>query len=501
MAARAPSRYALVEQRLERMARDAGPGARLAPIAAIARQLGSSTVTVSKAIRSLSDRGVLDVAQRSGIHVRAHPGQMPAASHSAHDGACSADRVATGIRGDIQSRALKPGQPVPGRKVLSARFGTSRATINRALRALSQAGLLAPHGRGYAVHAPGPPPSHATLELIAVTDHPPTLGRFSPRAAEFWRCLERECRQHRLRLVVRSAQSILSARSSRGAGRPLGSLVILQGLAADTASALIAALAARGRPVAILDEMGDVPLSPRLLQARQVLYVSMAVSGQCGYDIGAYLVSSGHRDIACFSINNSAPWCRNRTAGVRRAWEIAGGGAGTFSLHKIDQLTHLFGVTSEDSAKEPFVSLMKQFARFDKALGIDNLSQSHSLYDHAIPYMFDRYVAQRLLPLFEQALSERRATAWVVVTDVAALAALEFLRGKGVSVPGDIALAGFDDTVEAFGSGLTSYNFNVPAVVDRLLGHVLGHGPTHGDSPVELPGAVMERATTAEPAS
>jgi DNA-binding LacI/PurR family transcriptional regulator len=103
------------------------------------------------------------------------------------------------------------------------------------------------------------------------------------------------------------------------------------------------------------------------------------------------------------------------------------------------------------------------------------------------------------IPLFEKALADRSITAWVAANDTVAVHALAFLQEKKVRVPDDISLIGFDDTLEAFKNGLTSYNFNIEVIARRMLNHILDSArepskqPRGTDSEVE--GCMVERRT------
>ena len=81
--------------------------------------------------------------------------------------------------------------------------------------------------------------------------------------------------------------------------------------------------------------------------------------------------------------------------------------------------------------------------------------------------------------------------------DSTALCALKYLRSRGIRVPQDIAVIGFDDILLGLGAGLTTYNFNISAVVRAMLDHVFGGPMTRrGKGPIEIPGVIIERAST-----
>jgi DNA-binding LacI/PurR family transcriptional regulator len=86
----------------------------------------------------------------------------------------------------------------------------------------------------------------------------------------------------------------------------------------------------------------------------------------------------------------------------------------------------------------------------------------------------------------------------VADSDGFALDALAFLAARGVRVPQDISVVGFDDSLEASFYRLSSYNFNGAAVAEAMLAHVMAPSRAPGPSQAaEIEGSVTERATTA----
>jgi DNA-binding LacI/PurR family transcriptional regulator len=62
-----------------------------------------------------------------------------------------------------------------------------------------------------------------------------------------------------------------------------------------------------------------------------------------------------------------------------------------------------------------------------------------------------------------------------------------------------ISIIGFDDTFEAFRCGLTSYNFNIQALVQLMLNHVVNPSNlivSKRTRAVEIEGMLVERQTT-----
>ena len=128
--------------------------------------------------------------------------------------------------------------------------------------------------------------------------------------------------------------------------------------------------------------------------------------------------------------------------------------------------------------------------------GLPNLSTTPAAYD----LLRNRIqMGLYLQPLFEQAIAMPAITAWVTANDAIAVCALEFLRVRGVDVPGRISLISFDDSVSAMTRRITSYNFNLPGIVSAAFRHVLrsNHQTQAPRSrTVEIPGTIVERETS-----
>jgi DNA-binding LacI/PurR family transcriptional regulator len=88
-------------------------------------------------------------------------------------------------------------------------------------------------------------------------------------------------------------------------------------------------------------------------------------------------------------------------------------------------------------------------------------------------------------------------TAMLCMSDVIALAACQALAARGLKVPGDIAVAGFDDTDEAERAGLTTVHQPIEEKGRAALRMVLERDDAgQGSRLVELPLRLVIRATT-----
>jgi DNA-binding LacI/PurR family transcriptional regulator len=122
-----------------------------------------------------------------------------------------------------------------------------------------------------------------------------------------------------------------------------------------------------------------------------------------------------------------------------------------------------------------------------------------TFYDRVCRTIDTEAVGEMLTPLFDQARRLNNVTAWVADNDATAVHALEYLRGHGIRVPGDIALVGFDNTLDAFTNRISSYDFAAPAILRAALTFVLHPAdPVFSGSGSEfvVEGRLVERSST-----
>ena len=91
------------------------------------------------------------------------------------------------------------------------------------------------------------------------------------------------------------------------------------------------------------------------------------------------------------------------------------------------------------------------------------------------------------------------ATTWVTPNDVLSISAVEFLRSRGVEVPRQKAVIGFDDSTYAYEYGVTSYNFDLIGITRDIFSYILN--PSHSEfrsqqRKKECRGFIIEREST-----
>jgi DNA-binding LacI/PurR family transcriptional regulator len=213
--------------------------------------------------------------------------------------------------------------------------------------------------------------------------------------------------------------------------------------------------------------------------------------------VGALLLGAGHRRVAYLSPVGATLYSRHRLEGLQHAYDQAGlsEGVAAFVNPRCSSFEDIQGTGQKATTLRAFAAAVARLEkRMDPGEGKD-VDYFYRFYTET--YLLRRAMQTQMLPLMTAAARDP-ATAWVGVNDWAALVAMDWLRRRSAKSGTRTALLGFDDTFEAFSHGLTSYNFNMPALVQAMLGHVLE--PPGGRSqlpPVEIPGVIVARQSTA----
>ncbi len=481
---------------------------RLASQAALCRRGGFSATTLSRAMSALAEEGIITVVPGGGVFVPAQGRPLPpSASLSAREAGW--ERVKRAISDDLIHSTHPPGSQLPGYKDLCRLYRTSYGTVRRALESLADDGRVERQGRGFVVTDLLPHRGRSTVVLVTRLPRPGLLARYNARSPDFWRALERQCQRTGMQLEIIGEDDALRARSgslpSASSGLVLGYIVLTFAYREGEEGPLIRVvrhLAGHGHPVSVLDEDGMLDMesvAAAFAGTRHIRCFTLGISATAGRIVGNYLLGLGHREVALFSVVESSRWCRNRAEGIRQAY------AGAGLEHAVTRYTlSAFGEV-EDSMRAlrkwaPYRRLAEGFEEFNAALRssaareIETFVKLQSQYHAWLHYM-----GEQLTPLFTEVLGRRRATAWVAVSDNIAFVTMGFLRAAGIHVPGDISVVGFDNISESFAVGLTSYDFNVPAAVNAMLGHIVGPSRAYramrGEG-LEIAGRVVARATT-----
>jgi DNA-binding LacI/PurR family transcriptional regulator len=223
-----------------------------------------------------------------------------------------------------------------------------------------------------------------------------------------------------------------------------------------------------------------------------------------GQLVGNYLVGLGHRSMAYFTTTDQDPAGQARLVGLREAFARAGSPEAV-RLCVPGPLQGMAGrvIGRQMQGADDMADILSAAHEYERTLEAHASRHGAQLVNYAVGQEVSRENLRRYLygtfePLFGQVLADPGPTAWVTYSDVLGMLARSFLLSRGIAIPRRLSLVSFDDTIESFGAGLTSYDFNMTQVVHDMLDHILNYVPNRRrrNSPVEIPGTLMQRASS-----
>jgi DNA-binding GntR family transcriptional regulator len=503
-------------------------GDNLPPLKKLAAQAGVSLQTMWKAVSILKREGVLESHQGRPVKITGHPEETSYAWK----------QIASQLTGTIIEGAIAPGEPIPSLAELQVRFNACYRTVKKALRFLEQKRIVMRNGKRFIVPAPSRIRTNSAILFI---------NEGTGGANEGFNSMIRSTEEQSLKLGIRlvrydhSYSQPFNSVEIRGAiiqGNPAGFLIDFWGFGTPEREKyfldLMGMLYAAGKPVAIMDHVGDLQLPEPFRSSKRTLVV--AIAGRvAGEDMARFLLGLGHTNIAYISPSFDENWSIRRHAGLQRI--LGSTGAGKSSITTISAAPALgvaplvcaaAGIPLETMTalfypsigKERISELISQKESFKKQLGLSAKDREQIAYlagtaIRLIGLDTSGIITSRLLNdilgiigtpfhthyhrrVFQALLDDSSITAWVSATDGIALAANTFLQENSTDIPGEISLTGFDNSLLATSANLTSYDFDIPGWINRALSFILERpGSVHaGAQPFEWPGRIFPRKSS-----
>ncbi len=469
--------------------------ARLPTIAVLARKAGVAPATMWSAVRQLCREGVLVARPRSGVHIARDPfgdrprppgdssGQLPSAAQRW-------EHVRDRIEEDIAGGVFFSEGILPRSKQLLIRYGVCHQTLRKALASLEQGGALVRRSKSWHIVGNAPRTTSSTVLFIEWVSGQAVVN-----------ALDTECSRMGLRLQIvrlfpreRLFETLAQLRAGSGDKPVVGVLLAITGGSPAQYREILTAITPFERPIAILDQTGGAT-GVSLPGGRAVRVVTIAANREPGRLMGRFLLNNGHRRAAFISAVHHENWSRARYAGMEEVFRRVPGArlvevfderGRSPQAHSTQVAADLFWLTEKLLSRER--PRHRRLARCLRRMSTE-LSAA----------MAWAYVEEGLGPLMERALAMPGVSAWVAANDPMALACTEFLRSRGVRVPEDMSVAGFDDSLAAFTADLTSYNFNRTAAVRAAVSYLVSgpaRGGASGPRTVEIDGFVTPRGST-----
>jgi DNA-binding LacI/PurR family transcriptional regulator len=489
-----------------RLARARGD-TRIPPIRELSRAAGVSPRTVSKVLSSAREEGILRSRRGSGLFIA---GKEVSSLASRRDPSSKTPNykwttVAAQLTQDIVSGAYSDGGRLPTVKELAHRYGVSFRTMRKVMNTLVDRGMLRHERTAFSVQRISLQRSgSARVVLIARGDAEGVPNLALQRTADNLRVFEQECLRNGVqyelvtwdpdseKLYVPQAGQVSVDGVLKG-GPVLGFIIWDNAIPDWSMPALVDRCIGTGRKVVVFDEYGNMPRRG----GPAVLVVRSGFDEKPGSDTATWLLRHRHRAVAYVSPLHDAPWSRARCEGLRRAFAAAGfpDGVAEFTSDDFDTLYGREDLYRRNVAQSE--SLLDKAAT--RAGAVPAARVMRLLKDEIRPFVHHEAIDALARPLFEEAMHSSSVTCWVCASDEVAMPALRLLELRGKSVPRDMSVIGFDDTIEAMHHGLTSYNFNGVGAVRAMLWHVLSggtaSGPT-GSKPYDVNGYLVERRST-----
>lgn len=469
---------------------------RLPPIKTMACNAGVNSATIAKAVARYVQRGILSAKPGAGIRITT-PGVAFAPPVAVHESAWK--NIRTTLTDDITAGNL---HPFPRRKELCTRFKAGYRTINRALTALVEAGVLTSRGRSFTLNETAPSDRGGTILMAVHSEDVGHLVHYTNRSPDLWRMLDHECVRRNLNLRLASFSRILDSTDatrlvrSLGISNLLGHIILLNSIDSSLVQ-VVDMLAAAGKPVGLFQEYEPETMNTTPGMRRNVRTISIATDREGGRRIAQHLIALGHRRIAYFMYGNADVWAVRRYHGVLDAAESAGTQV-RIRCFELNPGQGIFQTQSTLLSQEMIAQVRVAIGGIGKRINPHSPGLDSTISHELERYVITEHVQAVAEPGFHTALKDTAITAWITMSDELGFAALNFLTRNGKKPGTDISVAGFDDVLRSFGTGFTSYNFNITAAVQEVLRFILVKSWRTGQTRryVSVPGFVVARAST-----
>jgi DNA-binding transcriptional regulator YhcF (GntR family) len=519
-------------------------GENLPTIRMIAIQTGISTPTICKAIALLKKNNVI-----SGLaHHRIRVGKPDISRPVAQSRPLQWEQKRIAFEQELLSGVLGHRGVVPSFKEIQARYGIGFKTIQRIVQAMLVDGMIVPNGKGYAL--PGIPANARRQKVVYITiqNHESQQSALNQEHNRVIDAFEGECVHRRLGFEIVEID-FYDAAAARKTIAGLTNEESIQGFILDVwwypnqsiqqgYLHTLARLASFKKPVAILDEIGSFDL-PVEFSRNPLLQEYRIQAKRAGERMARFLIGLGHKSAVFISLFRDTAWSRDRFQGVLSQFSRAGFANGVHSATEtgdvaIANILTVSGLVDADirtfmrigrtdaqaadmerswlefkqTNKPPYPGFPRLNAGMrDSLKGLIALARTGTdtffferTFAGALEAMEQRLRPAHLHSCFTQALACKDATAWICANDKFAFAALNFLRNRGIRVPQDISVVGFDNIpVQALEKRLTTFDFNAPGFIHRMLNFIIRPPKPRGSyrhAPIEIEGVIMERQTT-----
>jgi DNA-binding LacI/PurR family transcriptional regulator/DNA-binding transcriptional regulator YhcF (GntR family) len=507
-------------------------GDRLPPIRVLARQAQVSAAAMCEALGLLKGENLVSIVKNRGAYLGHPPADGGGGYQAARPGESQRwQRLKIQIEKDIFNGNFAAGEAMPSLRDLQKSYAVSYKTLRKAMEAIASEGVVVPHKKTYMV--PHLRRAHGTLVFISapeaatklicggypVTEFLSTLRReggksminvavvpFDPerRRAVFGNQLSALREKHSVVGYILWA-SLLPDRKLEQALQTLREAVRPEPLPVDGAHLRSGdGKAGLEKPVAVVDTTWDMAVTNTLHHQADLAgwaFRTFTVAGIAGgRQVGQYLLKLGHRKVAFLSYCHKELWSQYRFRGLLQSFQGAGfaDGVRKFVIEEVDDRFHALPGPDEleefrKQADGFMAAALEAGIGYYAGYALDQMTGSIWNYIHQLK------MAARVEPILAAALQEPGLTACVGANDRMALLARDHFAKKGIRIPRDMSLIGFDDSKAATDNDLTSYSFTFSEIARKILAYVLSPRQRvhqQDGNVVECEGLLIERGSS-----
>jgi DNA-binding LacI/PurR family transcriptional regulator/DNA-binding transcriptional regulator YhcF (GntR family) len=430
------------------------PPGRLPSVRSLAARFGAGTRTVQEGLELLKREGLIESRSRSGYW---RAGQLPdleppEARQGSHD-------FAARLAEEIRTGKHPWDVPLPSSKEQARIWGCHPQTAAKVFGVLCAQGLLQRRGRQ---HVPVRPKTARRVEgpTILCLGAPAADGGIridTDRELDFWRDLGSLAAEAGLSLQREPWRPGMAISSKRVVG------VVASAWHHHDPLALCRDLERIRLPVCVWIE--EHTIQSKFRRSSRLRFHEQGYSAEIGSHLARHLFDLGHQHLAYISPWHSSQWSRNRLRGIQEEAARRGGKVSVRVLEGESDWDHLAPAREDAALNAKFPrELLEELVEGDASL----------LHEGSILELAWNRILRDTIPLLEGALADG-ATAWIGANDRCALQIHGWLASRGIRVPQDISLAGFDDTAGALRADLTSFRFASADMARAMIRQILSH--------------------------
>ncbi len=465
----------------------------LPPVRCIAAHCAVSAGTVCKVIKELKEQKRLFTKWGSQLRVK-----PPVTSTMLKDQALRWESARDSLKEDIRSGVYAHGVLLPSKKQLCSRMQVSYQTLNKALVSLSNTGTISREGSRYRVSTVSKNPRWRPKVVVICSGHRAGVPKIeSERERDFYHFLliEAEAKGLELEYVVyddwKERASFLSDKGETGIlskdDDVLG-YIVSSWHVRDLQNCLHTLSILKKRICIWVENPGDVSH----IKGDNLTFFNIGYSPLPGFQMGNYLLSLGHRDIAYLSPFHGSRWSQERLYGLIDSIKSAGP---EYHVHPFTDSQAESEWTFTDLKKDAILGVVDTTSLYKQLPG-EMKRRIERFKTEGINLFRDACILDRIRNSLDYIISRGDITAIVAANDLTALLVLEYLRQRELKIPENISVASFDNTFEGLIQGLTSFNFNTRAMVEAMLSIATGSDSDENREVRYFGGTVMERAST-----